>query len=457
MTKRIELSHSKVLILAYFFPPTGGSGVQRTIRYVKYLPGFGWQPYVVSARNSIGAEGYDETLLKKIDTTVPVRRVPAWPDEALRKRLKHLLDYTDKSSDEAGQGSDFLSLVVKIVGTPLVPVATPFPDPQVYWAALSIWRCLQVIMQHKVDLIYTSSPPWSTHLAGLVLKALTGRPLAVDFRDPWTLNAMYPRTGKLKALDEYLERLVLRRADLVICNHQPMRDDFIKLASPCDPHKFIVITNGYDADDFCFIPPIKFETPSDGEIVIAHIGLVYPEAALPLLKAMDLLYQEDHSLLSNLKVRFVGGLAEPDRNYLAQRAWHQRVEVIERQPHKVAIAHMRQADVLLLLLGDDEAWRKCYPGKMFEYFRSNKPILAIMPSGIATELVTEAGVGISFEPFEIRPIADQLRRLATDITGFRDVHYRPRSEVITQYDARTLTARLASAFNDTLSATSRLA
>jgi glycosyltransferase involved in cell wall biosynthesis len=229
-----------------------------------------------------------------------------------------------------------------------------------------------------------------------------------------------------------------------------MRDDFIKLAAPCDPRKFIVITNGYDADNFRAAPTIP-EASSAKEVSLAHVGVVVSEAALPLLEALELLYQEDRSSFGKLKVRFVGGLREPDQTYLSERIWSQAVEVITRQAHAAAIDHMLQADLLLLMLSDEEAWRKCYPGKLFEYLRAGKPILAIMPSGIATDLVAEAGVGVSFEPSQVRAIADQLRRFAVDMLGFRDRHFRPRPEIIAQYDGRTLTERLAAAFDQLLS------
>ena len=427
----------RVLILSYAFPPIGGGGVQRVIRFVKYLPQFGWQPYVVCAANDIATQGYDHTLAKGHERDIPVWRVPAWPNLSLVLRLKQILGYSDDPvTKQRGKAALPVLILKRLVLFPLTLAAKPYPDRQAYWSYLSLLASLRTIFKYKIDIILTTSPPFSVHLTGLMLKLITNRPLVVDFRDPWTLSDDYKRTGLLYRFDRWLEKTVLQKADLVICNHEAMKDDFIRMVEPDQTEKFAVLTNGYDPESFCGIPMAKCHPKAETGIVLSYVGKSRNGAAIPLFQAMDVLCRTAPQALRKLRLRFIGGLPELDAMVLADFSWKDYVQVLDPQPHAVAIQEMLDADVLLLLLHNVEQARKWYPGKLFEYLYCRRPIIAIMPSGIATDLVQEAHAGLSYEPTEVTALATILQWIANDFSGFKEVCFKPRTDVINRYDGR---------------------
>lgn len=450
----------KVLFIAYYFPPIGGSGTQRPVKFVKYLPQFGWQPYVLSTDRPYGdgAEGHDETLLADIPPTVRVWRVPT-PQPRPVYRLAHWLGWRSAAVEAYHRGAAPPAPPAPVESRPPTPLArlrhsllaplylihNPPVDPALYWALRIVPLVRQIIAQEQIDVVFTTVPPWSTLITGTLLRHLTGRPWVADFRDPWTDNTFiyFPSTLQ-RRFDAGLERRLLADADAVISVTAPGLDGLRAKVPGRAGHKpFALIPNGWDEDDFrgwesrAGLLPVSAD--EDGSVVLLHPGSAYQGEPLPLLAALDRL-AADGVNLDRLRFHFVGFTHPVDRAAIAASP-HYRLFQLDpaRVPHDEALRLMHNAHVLLLLLrkGPDAS-----SGKVFEYMVAGRPVLSI-GSGVGSWLVEKTGVGIGVAPEDIERLADLLHRIALDYAGFVQECYRPNREAIVQYSRRTLTGELA--------------
>lgn len=432
----------RLLVLAEGFPPLGGSGVQRTTKFVKYLPEFGWRCAVLTGDPERDRPGeLDRSLLAEIPEGTIVRRLPFWnPAGALFRRLgprrstgpvtfNSLATPTEATVPD---GAGPLRRAFRVVRSFLIaPVADGFwyRNRRSRGAALSFCR------EVGASAIYVSGSPFSSMLLGLWLKRRTGLPLVVDFRDPWTL--FYPELarGLRFHINRHFERRVLSRADAVVCNHEPMRADFEQIEPGCRG-RCVVINNGFDPADFT--GPAPAVEPG----VLAHVGLAWEDSPHPVLRALAALKLRGE-LPPELRLRFLGGLPPSSIRLASELGVSDALAVEPRVPHSEAASAMRSAGCLLLLLVRSEAGQRWYPGKMFEYLVAGRPILCVAPAGIAADLIIASGCGVSLRPEDTAGIERELGDLARDPAGWAARHYRPRPEVVRRFDRREQAGRLA--------------
>jgi glycosyltransferase involved in cell wall biosynthesis len=454
----------RVLMIAYFFPPLAGSGVQRTVKFAKYLPQAGWQPIVVCGdEGRLFDYGRDESLLAEIPAEVQVLRTRFVSPYGIRGRLQRLLAVrpTIAGDDPPAPGTARGALVaasrqrpapaaLRMLGRVLHPLESPPIDPAFYWALSVLPLCRRVIEEEQVDVIYTSSDPYSDHVAGWILKRLTGRPWVADFRDPWTQTWNYNHRGWRHRCDLFAEQRVLRYADRVIgvtpAETQGLRD----LAAERKAADFVTIENGFDEEDFWVGNGKRAVEPrtAGARTVLSHVGVVYDGTVIPLLKALQRLGPAG----DRLHVRFVGGLAPLELRWLADHPVSAKIEILGRVPHIEAVGHIRGSDAVLLVLGEGSRWEKHYPGKLFEYMRCGQPILMIGPEGEASRLVQASGTGSFVPANDIDAAARLLELLAEQPETFRARYYKPQLEIVSRYERHELTARLAALFEDTVRA-----
>lgn len=446
----------KVLIIAYYFPPLGGSGVYRTTKFVKYLPQFGWRPIVVCGDEArLFGIGHDETLLAEIPAEARVVRMPFVSPYGVRGRLRRLLRLrpTHENQDVhaptghdriSGEGTigDLAREMLRRLGRVLHPLEAPPIDAALYWAFSIVPWCRRVIEEEKVDVIYTSSHPYADHVAGLILKRLTGRPWVADFRDPWTQAWDYRNEGWRRSIDRWAEQRVLREADRVVAVTPGETQGLLALSRGRSPNHFTTIENGFDHEDFA--QGQARPEGLDGVTVLSHVGLAYDGTAIPALEALARLGPAGKSL----RARFVGGLAPQELAWLHDHTLDVEIEVTRRVPHAEAICEMRACDALLLLRGDGPRWAQSSPGKLFEYMAAGRPIVLAGPEGEASRLLAASGTGVRL-PLE-RPdeATAMLALLAGDPLRFRARYYHPDQEVIARYERRALTERLAGLFDE---------
>lgn len=459
----------KVLLIAYYFPPIGGSGVQRPAKFVKYLPEFGWQPYVISTDRPYGdgAEGRDETLLADLPTDLRVWRVPT-PQPQPVYRLAQWLGWRSVAVEAYRRGETpppaptspaenrppgrWAQLRHTLLA-PLYLIHNPPVDPALYWALGIVPLAQRMIREEQIDVVLTTVPPWSALLTGALLRRLTGRPWVADFRDPWTDNEFtYAPTPLRRRVDEFLERRLLDRTDAVISVTPPWLEGLRAKTRRADK-PFVLTPNGWDRDDFPELTPARAAlpppAPADGRIVLLHPGSAYQGETLPLLAALDRLAAAGVEL-ERLRFHFVGFTHPEDWAAIAASP-HSRLFRLDlaRVPHDQALRMMREAHVLLLLLRKGPG---ASSGKVFEYMVVGRPVLSI-GAGVGSRLVEEAGVGIGVAPEDVQTLADALRQIVSDYAGFVAQHYQPVWDVIAGYERRALTGKLT----DVLSQVSGLA
>ncbi len=459
----------RVLIIAYYFPPIGGSGVQRPTKFVKYLPEFGWQPYVISTDHPYGdgAEGYDETLLADIPASVRVWRVPT-PQPRPVYRLAQWLGWRSAAVEAYRRGvtsppvalasmeqrpPNLVARLRHAMLAPLYLIHNPPVDPALYWALRIVPLARRIIEQEQIDVVFTTVPPWSALIAGAQLRRLTGRPWVADFRDPWTDNEFtYDPSPLRRRVDEMLERRLLDRADTVIAVTPPLLDGLRRRTRQKD-RSFVLLPNGWDRDDFPDLPRVCAGLPPpasvDGRIVLLHPGSAYQGEPLPLLWGLERLAAAGDVDLARLCFHFIGAVHPADRLIIERSPYRHCFRFDpQRVPHTQALRLMQEAHVLLLLL---RKGRGAASGKLFEYLVAGRPVLASgAVNGVAGQIVRRCGVGCVVEPDDIDGMAQMLRSVITDYAHLAAKVYQPDWNEIERYERRLLTSRLAATFDQLL-------
>lgn len=451
----------RVLIIAYYFPPIGGSGVQRPTKFVKYLPQFGWQPYIIATDRPPGEEGWDETLLADVPPSAQVWRVPT-PQPQPVNRLARWVGWQAATARRNGKeavapDSGALSLSHLSLGkrlrrallAPLYLMQEPPVDQALYWSLRVVPLARRIIKQEKIDVVLTSVPPWSPLLTGAGLQKVTGCPWIADFRDPWTDNRLiYLPSWTRRQFDEWLERRLLARVDAVVSVTEPcLRGLREKAMGKGQDKPFFLIPNGWDRGDF---PEGDIGRPGEPpgvgmnqQVVLLHPGSIYKDGPLPILRALELL-QMGKGVLEHLRFKFVGYMHPEDQARIVNSPWHSLFEVeTQRVSHPIALQLMRDSGVLLLLLHKQP---EASSGKIYEYMVAGRPVLSV-GSGVASDLVQRCGIGCVVHPDAVERLAQLLRQIVVDYGGFVREYYHPDWDVINQYERRVLTGKLAAALD----------
>jgi glycosyltransferase involved in cell wall biosynthesis len=349
----------KVLMIAYHYPPEGGSsGVLRALKFSKFLPANGWLPHILTLRESFYPVR-DEALLQDVPTEAVVHRTLAF-DNARHLAIK-------------GRHLAFLGV----------------PDRFVSWFLFGVAKGLRVIRNQSVEAIYSTSPPATAHLIGAALKSITSAFWVADFRDPWIEEGSFPVPGTFRyRIESALERMVMRQCDCVLVTTPYLKQEFLSRYPELPKDKIQVIYNGYDESDFSH----NGVAPSRNQFEIIHAGLVTREFRnpLPLLETMASLIAEGSLPRNQLKITFMGGdwwVASPEFAAEVKRLGLHEVVIVEgRVSHKEALERLAQAAVLLLLQASDDT-RSLIPAKAFEYLRVGRPILALTIEGATADLL----------------------------------------------------------------------
>jgi glycosyltransferase involved in cell wall biosynthesis len=367
----------KLLVLAYFFPPLGGAGVQRTLKFVRYLPEFGISPTVVTTHQS----GYwirDETLLKEIPKSIAVHRV------------KNPLPMGGAGKGKR-RSTSWVRLLRWIAGLSLVP------DAYRPWSYLAARQCARILGREPDTMLWTTSSPDSSHLAGLHLNRKFAIPWIADFRDPWTQRMSFaPPTMIHRKIHHSMERAVVERASKVVVTSHMTREDFIKRYPSVDPGKFVVLTNGFDEGDFR-----EFETNLSPDLFrILHLGQLNPERSLiPLLEPLSRLLQRQPDARGRIEVLCVGPHYATHEAEAARYGLEGLVRFTPPCHHQEGVRRLGTANLLLLLEQEGDRGRLILPGKFWEYLRSGRPLLTLAdPQGDAVRLTRELGSGWAFSP-----------------------------------------------------------
>lgn len=375
----------KVLIITYYWPPAGGPGVQRVLKFAKYLPEFNWKPIILTVKHP-DAPIYDESLFADIPEEVKIYKTRALEPFGFYRK------FTGKSPSEKIPNDILLSKknaslqdrIAKWVRANIF-----IPDAKIGWLHYAVKEGMKIVRQEKVDAILNSSPPPTTALVGKAIAKKTGLPWIADFRDPWLEIVYYQhlkRSKLTKAIDGMLERKVLRKADVVVAISKDMINLF---KSKVGDKKFKVIPNGYDEIDFENQKSIK-----NDKFTIAYTGTISKDRIpYSLITAIKRFVYEDKN--ENFRLNFAGRFSSEFVNLIRKENVEKYFELQDFVPHKVSTSILQNADALLLIIDDVPNNKGFLTGKLFEYLGCKKPVFAIGPlDGNANEILKETNSGI---------------------------------------------------------------
>lgn len=391
----------RVLIITYYWPPSGGSGVQRWLKMSKYLPENDWQPVIYTTENA-EYPILDPSLQKDVSPEAEVIRQPIVEPYTLYKRFvgmradeKVKVGFTDESGKQKGWKT---RLSVWIRGNLFIP------DARRWWIRPSIKYLLKYLKDNPVDAIISTGPPHSMHLIALRLKAKLGLPWIADFRDPWTDIDFYNELRLTKWADckhHRLEHKVLTKADKVVTVSWNWASGLGKLGN----RNVDVIQNGYDWE--CN-PNEKKGVLSD-EFSVTHLGVIGSTRNAPVLwHALQELMDEIDGFSNRLKIKLVGQVDRTVVENLNSCNLMDNVVLIPHVHHDDVKQIQESSQVLLLLVNNAPNAKGILTGKLYEYLASGRPILAIGPEdGDAARLLdeTKAGVMVEFEDKEKMKVA----------------------------------------------------
>jgi len=434
-----DVSHArKVLMVSHAFPPTGGSGVQRSAKFAKYLPRFGWLPIVWASDRTNGLP-VDASLESELPASVRIIRDLSEP--GMRRKRPTLRGLTGARS--TGGISRLAARLATAVDWRLkaMQAANAFPDDCVAWARASLQPTLQLIEAECVEAIYSTYSPVSNHTLAMALKREAGLPWIADFRDLWTDDPRYREPSpERRASARRLEQQILESADVVVAV-TPIQRDILASRVPGSNAKFVTITNGYDPADFVGVER-SIPSPRD-RFVLAHVGRLDEARTQPaFFAALAVISKKLGAQKDRFVLRVVGHCNEATRAKLEGTGIC--LEIVDYVPHFKAIEEMIRADALLALLPTGRNAESIICGKLFEYLATGRPILVIGPKGGQCQrIVEECHAGIA-TPFDESAIVNATRKLfeawQTDsvMAGRDDRNLRPYSRISTTRKLATI-------------------
>jgi glycosyltransferase involved in cell wall biosynthesis len=431
----------RVLVVTYFFPPTGGIGWVRTLKYVTYLPLWGWQATCLTVKDA----GYglrDEASLRRVPPDLAVVRTRSAEPAKLRRFLASSVRRLRRSPS------------AKVASTAVAPSASPaaprtpsgkgpsrvariwgwlvgmlfFPDQQVGWVPFAVRAGTRAARRDGAEIVYSTSGPISAHIIAGLIAGRTKLPWVADFRDPWIGNAFAGNLPRWqRPLQRRLDRWIVRRADRVVF----ASDGFLEGYSaryPWAAEKMSVVPNGYDRNDFTPEVLAAIAAGRDARVAgaseggepgapfrLIYAGTVYGEHELEIfLDGLELLLARRPDLREHLEVEYIGWLTLHNVEVAARYDTPERLGSVVRYtgflPHHEALARMARADALFHVLADEPNKWRVASGKLTEYVGLDRQVIAFVPEGSARDLLRELDWGIVADPTP-SGVADGIERL----------------------------------------------
>lgn len=431
-TARKKSNSKKVLIISYAFPPIFGPEVYRTLKFVKYLPSYGWKPIVLTSK-ILNPPPQGLELKKEIPSAAKI--------------------YRTLSIDRYFWS---MAQILKIKWEMF-----PIPDEQIVWFPLAVARGLQIVKKEKIDLIYSSSDPWTVHIIAYFLKRITKKPWVMDMRDPrisWAYSqeklyrdedAMLRESLKDYRSFEYMQRTLANYADRMTMITHDMKKNFFHRFPEVSSTKCIVIPNGFDFEDFT-------DTCSTTErFTLTYAGSLYDGRTL--IAFLDALTEvvEELSIVNDIRVIFAGPNNEniqKIQNNIKNTILDRVIEWKGFLSDKESINLISSSDALLffqpqLLPRLKGVRNSLFSLKLFNYLATGKPVLGLADDSPAKDLIIEANAGVVVQPNDHDGIKDAIKKM---YEKYKDgtLQVEPKWNIIKKYDRRVLTKQLADVFEE---------
>jgi glycosyltransferase involved in cell wall biosynthesis len=415
-------------MVAYIFPPLGGGGVLRTLKFARYLPDFGWSPMVLTCRDG-GGLPLDESLEGDIPERLSVERVTD-PMGRFRRRRE------PGSGSKPGKGTPLRRAAARMMRF--------FPGDYPAWTLKVLGTGKSLIRRRDFDLVYSTSSPPDNHLIARFISRRKGIPWVADFRDPWTWNYLYEKPWPTRSLERWMERSVIREADAVVTVSEPLSEGYRGLLPPSQMDKVVTITNGFDPNDF---PKQRSESTADDKIKVVYCGN-FDRRHRPtrFLEALEILLKDRPLLRRRLTVRFMGAFPPEDCQFVGEKGLEEVVSIDGYRPYRECRSATAGADILLFLIYSGPGAEINLSGKLFQYLALRKPILGIVPDGAAREILKRSGLARLAEPSDEYGIAATLGDMIDDL---QDSKRKPEAneDLIRNFEFPVLAGSLAEIFD----------
>ena len=435
----------RVLIISYYWPPTGGSGVQRWVKFAKYLPSEGWQPVIYTPENPEQL-AIDESLAAEIPETIEIVKTRILEPYELYKKLLRKSGHSKEAVEVNpvnAQNKSFLQKVAMWVRGNLFR-----PDPRCLWIRPSVKFLKKYLEEHPVDLIVSTGPPQSMHMIALKLARQTGLPWIADFRDPWTKIFYFKHLSMTRATEKWhhkMEKKVLDEAIAVVAVSPLVQQEFQAMTqTPVE-----LITNGFDECDFAAEKCIEAYGGPEKPFVITHTGLFAADGNPTVLwEVLAEKCKTCDEFRKRLRINLIGKTDEQIIKAICDAGLEDNLNNLGYQPHAKAIEEQRQASLLILPLRKEPEYKAVLPGKLFEYLASWRPVLGIgQPDGAMSMILNNTKTGLVLDWEDNKSIAKYID-LCWDkhLKGCLTVE----NADISQFTRRNLTRRMAELFDKTI-------
>lgn len=412
----------RALVVAFCFPPHAAIGTHRTLRLVSYLVEHGWDVDVLSARPDAYLPGtpVDPQLIERIPPSVRVIHSGAFRGFNRAGRLISGLRGVRpaaRATESAGavtSDSQVPQGRLRALKTTMEELCA-LPDKDVGWLVPAVLRGVRAFSADPPDVIFSSAPPWTTHLVAQLLASAFGCRWVADFRDPWVRSPWTRyQTRAVMAVARRLERRVVRRADALVFTTETARNEFAEHYGSHDAGRFHVVFNGCDPNEFTSGPA----STHDSRFTLLHAGTLYGgRSPVPLIRAVGSLCARNPSVASRLRVRFLGATGFPGvdtARLCIELGISGLIEFAPRVDREKSLRQMGQASALLIL---QSGTSMAIPGKLYEYLAAGRPILALCEDGEMADVIRANRVGIAVTSGDERAIEEALSLLLTSPPG----------------------------------------
>lgn len=434
----------RVLIVAYYFPPSGGPGVQRVLKFVKYLPEFGWEPAVLTVRDG-DFPARDPSLMGEIPAGVPVHRTPILEPYTIYRRLTGRKPGEAVDVNTNYRPGTRVSLRERLAQG--VRGALFIPDARVGWLLHGVSGGVEAGRKWGADLIFSSSPPYTCALLGRAVAHRLRKPWVFELRDPWTGFLSAPvRHGISKALDRRLERNCVRQAARVVLAWRGIGRDLREKYPDLDESRFRLVENGFDPDDLAGVEPEPFD-----RFTVVYTGSMYgvrnPDT---FLQAVARLLDSGRLKPEEFRVLFVGRFGDEVKAMFRRPELLGVAEDLGHRPHAESVRFTLGADLLLLVVDDVKGSEGIVPGKVFEYLGARRPVLALAPEGDVADLVRRTGAGVVLDRNDVDGIAAALMGWVEERRRAGRVRFPGSDAEVDKLSRRGRTELLARVFDEVL-------
>ncbi|MDN5626869.1 MAG: glycosyl transferase family 1 [Weeksellaceae bacterium] len=432
-------NQKKVLIVTYYWPPAGGPGVQRWLKFAKYLPEFGWEPIIYTPENP-SYPLVDETLLNEVPKHLKIIKTNIWePYQIAEKLSKSNKKYKGGQFDVGKNQSFFSKLSIFIRGNFFIP------DARKFWVKPSVKFLKKYLKENKIDVLVTTGPPHSLHLIGLGLKKdLPELKWIADFRDPWTEISYYKHLKLTQWADQkhrQLEKAVFENADITLATSYTDAKNFRKNGANA-----YCITNGFDKENTS--TPLS-ATEGKLNFTLSYVGVLEqlrnPEN---LWKALENLCKTNSDFAKDFELKFVGRVDDKILNEIESSVLKNNIRNLGYLSHNDSVQEMQNSDLLLITNFPSESSKGIIPGKLFEYLATGKKIISFGPTNADVEtILSKINAGKHFDYTETSSVKDYIFSLYEDWKNDKPI---TNAANISEFSRRALSEKLAGLMDNLL-------